>query len=253
MIELKRSPKIPDILVTNEINWTVELLSEIDKYGSFTDLPDSVKSIVGERYKHEEIKSLLVPNLDTKCAFCESMPNESGYIEIEHYLPKSIYPNKTYSWENLLPSCKRCNLKKLSLDTGKFPIVKPDIENPSDYFTYNNIKMIVKEDALDKEKAARTITRLDLNQYRLIRPRSELLVSLVVFESNLELAIDELSKAKNSNKISRLLNNIMESLDQIDELRKQKSKFSGFCRDYITKSSIINKAKEIVETHLEQQ
>lgn len=245
MIKLNKPNTAPNILITNEKDWTAELLSEIKKYGSFSKLPDSAKAIVSERYKHEEIKSLLVPGLDTKCAFCESMPNESGYIEIEHFLPKAIYPNKTYSWQNLLPSCKRCNLKKLSLDTGKFPIVKPDEEDPDDYFTYNNIKMVVKVDSLDKEKAERTITKLDLNQYRLIRPRSELLVALVTFESELEDALVELSKAKNLNKKSRLLNNILESLDQIDELKKQKSKFSGYCNDYINKSVIIKKAKII--------
>lgn len=245
MIKINKPNTIPNILVKNELNWTNELLNEIKNHGSFSELPDSTKKEIAARYKHPEIKDLLIPTEDTKCAFCESFPNESGFVEVEHFLPKSIYPDKAYSWENLLPSCKRCNLQKLSLDTGIFPIVKPDIDNPEDYFTYDNIKMVVKVDSLDEEKAARTIDRLKLNQHRLIKPRSELLVSLVTFESDLEDALKKLSTSVRISKKSRIKSNILESLDQIDELKKKNSKFSGFCRNYINNSEIIIRAKKI--------
>ena len=33
-------------------------------------------------------------------------------MEVEHFHPKSLYPNEVISWENLLPICKRCNSSK---------------------------------------------------------------------------------------------------------------------------------------------
>lgn len=243
MIKIKKSTVKPLILQTTQAIWTTELLAEIHKYGTFSKLPDSIKKIVSTRYKHIEITSKLIPKEDTKCAFCESMPMESGYIEIEHYLPKSIYPNETYEWTNLLPSCKRCNMKKLAFDTGKLPIVKPDVDDPELFFTYDSIKLIVKKNALDKTIAKRTIQRLDLNEFRLVKPRSELLVSLVGYENGLEQALEELDKSKSTKKINRLKSNILESLDQLKSLEEEKSKYAGFCRDYIKKSAIINLAK----------
>lgn len=246
MIKIIKDKKPPQVLITNESTWTTELLNEIIVHGGYKNLPETIKQLIATRYKHQDIKNALIPKLDTKCAFCESMPNESGYIEVEHYLPKSIYHTETYSWENLLPSCKRCNLKKLALDTGKYPIVKPDSEDPEEYFSYNNIKIIPKKDCKDKMKANRTIKKLELNQHRLIKPRSELLVNLVDYENELEKVLKELKKAINSNKKNRIKNNIMESIDKIDELQSNEVKFSGFCKHYILNSKVINTARKAI-------
>lgn len=241
--------KEPNILILNKVSWTSELLDEIRVVGSFDSLPEESKKIIASRYKHTEIKKSLIPIQDTKCVFCETIPNESGYVEIEHYLPKAIYPEETFSWDNLLPSCKRCNLKKLSLDTKKLPIVKPDVDNPEDYFVYNNIKIECKKDALDIDKAQRTISRLDLNQYRLIKPRSVLLVSLVEYENTLEKTIDEYKVAKMQDKKDRVINSIMESIDKIDDLCTDTQKHAGFSRFYVQNSSIITEAKRLIQQH----
>ena len=45
-----------------------------------------------------------------KCCYSEiRLVEESKYMEVEHYAPKSIYPDKVMEWGNLLPSCKKCN------------------------------------------------------------------------------------------------------------------------------------------------
>lgn len=243
MIKINKTTKVPKVLKDNQTNWTNSLLADIKTHGSFNKLPDSIKTDVGIKYKDKEIKKALIPTEDTKCAFCEMIPNETGYIEIEHFYPKSIYPDQTFEWSNLLPSCKRCNLIKTKLDTLKSPIVKPDVDDPETLFTYDNIKLVVKKDATDKAKANRTIKKLDLNQFRVIKPRSELLVNLNLYENGLEQTLEELSKAKNSNKINRLKSNILDSLDKLEDLTKTKSKHAGFCRDFIGKSKIISLAR----------
>lgn len=250
MIKINKRKKIPDILTTNGSSWKAELLGEIAMYGSYKKLPDKVKKLVNTRYKHDGIKSVLFNRATTKCAFCESFPTETGFLEVEHFYPKTIYPESTYEWLNLLPSCKRCNLKKSTLDTKSLPIVKPDEEDPADYFTYDHIMMKASDNSLDKSKAERTIERLELNEYRLVKPRSELLVSLVGFQNSLEAILKELSNAKQMAKKKRLASKILDSLDQIDELKKSKNKYSGFCKSFIENNAVFNLSRKEVKKYL---
>jgi len=250
MIRVQKRKNAPDILIREKDNWTNELLTQIQTHGSFNKLPDKIKHEVTKRYRHEDIKKILIPKEDTKCAFCEVFPNEAGYIEVEHYLPKTTYPKQTYEWVNLLPSCKRCNLKKLSLDTGKKPIVKPDEHDPEDYFAYDNIKIIPNSNSPDKTISKRTIQTLELNYFRLTKPRSELLVSLVNYETELESVIEEYDRAKRKNKKNRLINNMLNSLDEIENLMNPNSKLSGFCKYFIQNSTVMNLAQAKIKAYL---
>lgn len=79
-------------------------------------------------------------------------------MEVEHFKPKSKYPESVVEWGNLLPVCKTCNSKKGDHDVEAEPIVHPFFDDPKEYlyvkaFRYrhkNNIGEI-------------TIKTLDLN------------------------------------------------------------------------------------------
>ena len=43
-----------------------------------------------------------------RCGYCEDSVGD----EIEHIRPKSLYPERTFAWENYLLSCGRCNRAK---------------------------------------------------------------------------------------------------------------------------------------------
>ena len=47
-----------------------------------------------------------------RCAWCEDALG--GSLEVEHYLPKSRFPQLKYCWDNLLPACGTCNGAKLT-------------------------------------------------------------------------------------------------------------------------------------------
>lgn len=49
-----------------------------------------------------------------KCAFCESKISHVSNPQVEHYRPKSTFPNLTFTWDNWLISCGRCNENKWS-------------------------------------------------------------------------------------------------------------------------------------------
>lgn len=42
------------------------------------------------------------------CAYCGDKIRGSK-MDVDHYLPSSVFPYLAYCWENLLPSCKLCN------------------------------------------------------------------------------------------------------------------------------------------------
>jgi len=64
-----------------------------------------------ERYKADDVKSILESIYHKKCAYCEKNVGDS-YYHIEHYRPKSIYYWIAYSWDNLLLCCDKCNVNK---------------------------------------------------------------------------------------------------------------------------------------------
>lgn len=71
-----------------------------------------------------------------KCAYCECKLNiESKDVTIDHFLPKSTYPKEVVKWENLFPTCLRCNREKGDYE-GK--IVNPCKDRPQDYIALDS-------------------------------------------------------------------------------------------------------------------
>ncbi len=56
----------------------------------------------------KEVKEKLISmctNRTQRCMYCE----DSASTDIEHFAPKSIYPNLTFVWDNYLYACSGCN------------------------------------------------------------------------------------------------------------------------------------------------
>lgn len=108
-----------------------------------------------------------------KCCYTEiRLGEESKYMEVEHFHPKSLYPDEVLQWGNLLPACKKCNATKGEHDTIKEPIVNPFIDNPKDYFYIDNAFYRVKNKS---DKAKRTIEKLGLNDFdHFVKPRTRI-------------------------------------------------------------------------------
>ncbi len=125
MIKLDRSPK-PDFLTDQKVN---ELVDEYKKNGS------SVWNI-------DLIKEPLLGSSYGKCSYCEcDLTEESKYMEVEHFEDKMHNPDKVVTWENLLPSCKRCNGSKGVHDVISEPILNPYVQNPRDHLVMRFYRM----------------------------------------------------------------------------------------------------------------
>lgn len=104
MIELAKKPK-PQLLVDNGDAWTADLMREFYKTGVINKTKQN-------RYSRTEIKDVLVNETNGKCAYCESKVTHIYPGDIEHIIPKSIFPRLTFTWQNLTFGCYWCNNKK---------------------------------------------------------------------------------------------------------------------------------------------
>lgn len=110
-------------------------------------------------WQHQEVKSALLSISNNKCAYCEcKLEEESKYLEVEHFKDKDTYPQDVIKWENLLPSCKHCNVSKGRHDVVVEPIVNPCDDEPVAHFILKNYRLCGTSD-LGRE----TIDVLDLN------------------------------------------------------------------------------------------
>lgn len=133
------------------------------------------------------ITNSLLEMSDDKCCYCECKVNEeSKYMEVEHFFCKDLYPEKVIEWENLLPSCKRCNINKGNHDVGLEPIIHPVINEPREHLTLKAYRFYAKT-PLGKT----TISVLDLNDIeRLQQKRFEVGSGVTMELEELEMFIE---------------------------------------------------------------
>ncbi len=145
MIRVKRVAE-PKILQRNAKRWSDELSEVLHALAALHALEQAPKEQVKQaqkkvdtiqkKYRNEEVKDVLVKMFYGKCAYCESKITVVTYGQIEHFYPKSAYPDKTFAWDNLLLSCDKCN--NTQHKGTKFPLDsdgQPLLINPTDAHT----------------------------------------------------------------------------------------------------------------------
>lgn len=153
MIKLERQPK-PSYLSASIV---VELTEKFKSDGSSV-------------WNRVQIKKPLLFSSYGKCAFCEcSVLDESKYMEVEHFQYKDFYKDFVVDWNNLLPSCKRCNLAKGTHDVNTDPIVNPYDVDPRRHISFKLYQFRGKD-----QIGRSTVDALDLNNSdRLVLKRFE--------------------------------------------------------------------------------
>ncbi len=176
MIQLKAIPAPPEL-----INEVVEALTQ--KY----------KTTGESVWKQAYIKRDLLKLSFAKCCYCEcKIDEESKYMEVEHFFPKSLFPDLVVVWENLLPSCKRCNGHKSKHNTQIEPIIHPVRDNPKDYLTLKAYRFYAKNNSL---LGKTTIEVIELNdRERLVNKRFAIGTKML---EELEDLLDDLQEFEN--------------------------------------------------------
>ena len=122
-------------------------------------------------WNNSHIKDPLLISSFGKCAYCECpLTTQSNYMEVEHFEDKKHNPDKVVLWENLLPSCKKCNGSKGGHDVISEPIVNPYNDYPKDHLLMRLYRFRPKT-----EKGKNTIEVTNLNHSsRLVVSRFEI-------------------------------------------------------------------------------
>lgn len=116
------------------------------------------------------LKEALLDMSYKKCVYCEcQLDIESKDVTIDHFLPKSANPDLVVEWENLLPSCLRCNRKKNDYSER---IIDPCKDNPQEYLALNG-KNRYRLEGIDADGVGEnTILSVNLNDImRVMVPR----------------------------------------------------------------------------------
>lgn len=157
-----------------------------------------------------------------KCAYCEcDLKEEAKYMEVEHFEDKDNNPDKVLDWDNLLPSCKRCNGSKGTHDVITDSIINPFIDTPSTHIYFRLYRMKNKD-----AKGKNTVDVVNLNHTeRAVQKRFEVGEAL---EKLIETAEERL-KNYEANKIVQRKNKLMNIVEDILTECQPTSIYSATC------------------------
>lgn len=247
MIKIQK-PAAPQVLIDNKAIWTQCLLDAIDTYGGYSKIPESEKSGLLTHYRHKDIQSVLFASSHHKCAFCECIPGESGNIEVEHFEPKSLYPDLAFEWDNFLPSCRKCNEAKSDFDTRSIPIINPTAEDPEEFLTYSFLRITPLTGSGQEDKAQQTIDVCNLNCDRLYKVRAALMKSITEYIDDLKDKMNWISEADTEQKRKIRTTKLKNSIEVIDSLTTTESAYSGYAKWLIEQFPEYREAKQVVES-----
>lgn len=111
----------------------------------------------------------LIDMTQRRCSYCDADAiNATGIEEIDHFRPKSSYPEVAYAWTNMYLSCSACNRSKQ--ERWSVDLLAPDLSEYEfeRFFFYETTtgKIVPNSGASieDQRKAEVTIALLDLNR-----------------------------------------------------------------------------------------
>lgn len=161
MIKLEKCP-IPKRLHDNAVAWTKVVIDKTNAGEAPT------KAEIG-RYRHPEIKAVLLEETAGKCAYCESKLQHIHHGDVEHMYPKSLDPAKTFEWNNLTLACEVCNQNKSNKDPLVEHIIDPYQTDPEEHLIFAGGLIFARG------SAAGTATRilLELHRAELVEMRND--------------------------------------------------------------------------------
>lgn len=92
------------------------------------------------RAAYDDVRKTLGAMFHDKCCYCEKVIAK----DIEHFYPKTFYPQRMFVWDNMLRACKDCNFEKHNADPedpldaqGQRSLLDPTIDRPEEYISWD--------------------------------------------------------------------------------------------------------------------
>jgi uncharacterized protein (TIGR02646 family) len=185
MIKVDRMAE-PQILADNKAKWLSNYRQALDDHEISKSKENAEKKRTAEnKYNQKEVKESLKKMFSGKCAYCESHISHVDYGHIEHFRPKSIFPDLCFAWDNLLLGCAICNGPNFKgsqfpeADTVG-PLVNPVEENPADFFQFEFDATTGMANVLASQPRGQvSIDTFGLNRPDLIKHRNQVVKKMV--------------------------------------------------------------------------
>jgi uncharacterized protein (TIGR02646 family) len=167
------NPKLQPIL-DNWLDWGNQWKNSTNSW-TWNKIPDLKKTL----------NELLIELTNNRCAFCNYFPlvdtaHFTDGLSIDHFFPKNRnkrYAIYAYQWENLFPTCQKCN--NIKDDFFCCLLLKPDEIHYDfdDYFIVDangKIESNPSKDSHSQERAEKTIELCGLNRGELVENRRKI-------------------------------------------------------------------------------
>lgn len=137
-----------------------------------TDPPNRWNEIYNNNDARDSIWAKLETMQGNRCAYCENLfTGKSRHIE--HFKPRTRFPEATFDWPNLFGSCPHQYSCGNFKDNGRLTyhpdeLIKPDVDEPSDYLFFASDGSVTPKAGLNQTqllKANSTIETFNLNGF----------------------------------------------------------------------------------------
>ncbi len=165
MRQLPKRPELPARTKARLEQATIGIAGATDKKAEARKRYENARGAAWFRPVVDRLRQLSGPG--ERCMFCSG--SESS--EVEHYRPKSVFPELAMTWENFLWSCGVCNLAKGNrfppdTETGE-RLINPIDENVWDFFSLDEFGNLLPKWRLDLDDldpravSTRNVLKLD--------------------------------------------------------------------------------------------
>lgn len=191
MIKIDKGP-CPTVLSESAKDWTTLLERMISEGQPAAD----IEAFRRPKYGHKSIKEAVKAESHGKCAYCESKPLHVSSGQIDHVVPKSVAPQLSFEWSNLIFCCEKCNQFKSNHEG----FIDPVVHDPEACLQWAGPMVFPVTDAASgavNEEAKFTVSTIRLNRAELLEQRKEALDKII-------LSIESISNVRDPSRFAAL-------------------------------------------------
>jgi len=187
-----------------------------------------IRSIVELKSDYHDYRDILRFDFWFSCAYCTLFENEPSGIgfEIDHYYPKSLHPQLTNDYYNLIWSCRHCNQHKSNFSPSAaqvsqgYVILRPDQDDPSEHFEIENYDLKGKSKTGEFNIEKLNLNRQPLRRLREIRKRfceAERYITFGIYYLT-SIRLDLINNPKQRLLFSKIRQKVAEKYDEVSNI-----------------------------------
>jgi hypothetical protein len=137
--------------------------------------------------RYQTYKPALRGEFSKKCVYCrrpDTLNPDQSHFGIDHYRPKSIFPELTNRYFNLFYCCNPCNTRKGDFWPAAGSPVDRFVPNPCDHVMFSHLRLNGSTVEAKSLAGQFTLELLDLNAPQLVEFRTYIADAIVRLEND---------------------------------------------------------------------